>query len=190
MKYVIDATVGFKWGVVEPHSDKACKLRDDFGQGIHELHAPDLFPTEVANGRLLVAERRKRILPGQGAILLADIMKTPPILHASASSLLHRAYAIAAASLASVYDCLYVALAEAEQCELVTADDKLVRNFQQQFPFVISLRRYRDTCAPTFKMYPTTLTGSSSPSRNVLISRSHCFPRFYLARQCVLAVHA
>ena len=138
MKYVIDATVGFKWAVVEPHSDKACKLRDDFGQGVHELHAPDLFPTEVANA-LLVAERRKRILPGQGAILLADVMKTPPILHASASGLLHRAYAIAAASVVSVYDSLYVSLAEAERCELVTADDKLVRNLQKQFPFVISL---------------------------------------------------
>jgi predicted nucleic acid-binding protein len=27
-----------------------------------------------------------------------------------------------------VYDCLYVALAEREKCDLVTADEKLVRN--------------------------------------------------------------
>jgi predicted nucleic acid-binding protein len=32
--------------------------------------------------------------------------------------------------------CLYVALAERERCELVTADDKLVRNLQPTFPFV------------------------------------------------------
>ncbi len=37
------------------------------------------------------------------------------------------------------YDCLYVAMAEREQCELVTADDKLVRNLQPQFPFIASL---------------------------------------------------
>ena len=27
-----------------------------------------------------------------------------------------------------VYDCLYVSLAEREGCELVTADDRLIRN--------------------------------------------------------------
>jgi predicted nucleic acid-binding protein len=39
----------------------------------------------------------------------------------------------------SFYDCLYVALAEREGCELVTADDKLIKNLQPQFPFIISL---------------------------------------------------
>jgi predicted nucleic acid-binding protein len=38
-----------------------------------------------------------------------------------------------------VYDCLYVALAEREGCELVTADDKLIENLQILFPFVVSL---------------------------------------------------
>jgi predicted nucleic acid-binding protein len=37
-----------------------------------------------------------------------------------------------------VYDCLYVALAENEGCELVTADDKLVKNLKM-FPFIIQL---------------------------------------------------
>jgi predicted nucleic acid-binding protein len=38
-----------------------------------------------------------------------------------------------------VYDCLYVALAEREGCELVTADGRLVRNLQPRFLFVVSL---------------------------------------------------
>jgi len=38
-----------------------------------------------------------------------------------------------------VYDCLYVALAERENCELITADDRLVRNLQPAFPFIVSL---------------------------------------------------
>jgi len=37
MKYVIDASVGFKWVVSEIDSDKALRLRDDFNHGIHEL---------------------------------------------------------------------------------------------------------------------------------------------------------
>jgi predicted nucleic acid-binding protein len=32
-----------------------------------------------------------------------------------------------------------VALAEREGCEFVTADDRLVRNLQAQFPFIVSL---------------------------------------------------
>jgi predicted nucleic acid-binding protein len=39
----------------------------------------------------------------------------------------------------SVYDCLYVALAEREKCELVTADDKLIKNLTPQFPFIVPL---------------------------------------------------
>jgi predicted nucleic acid-binding protein len=38
-----------------------------------------------------------------------------------------------------VYDCLYVALAEREGCELLTADQKLLNNLQPLFPFITSL---------------------------------------------------
>ena len=38
-----------------------------------------------------------------------------------------------------VYDCLYVALAEREKCDFVTADDKLVKSLQPSFPFIIPL---------------------------------------------------
>ena len=67
MKRVIDASVAFQWEVVEQHSAKAAALRTDFRNQVCELLTTDLFPTEVANA-LLVAERRGRILPGQGAL--------------------------------------------------------------------------------------------------------------------------
>lgn len=38
-----------------------------------------------------------------------------------------------------VYDCLYVALAERENCEPVTADDKLLKNLGTQLPFIVLL---------------------------------------------------
>jgi predicted nucleic acid-binding protein len=38
-----------------------------------------------------------------------------------------------------IYDCLYVALAEREGCDFVTADQKLVANLQPHFPFVVPL---------------------------------------------------
>jgi predicted nucleic acid-binding protein len=113
------------------------QLRDDANRAVHELLAPDLFPTEIANA-LLVAERRGRLTAGEGARLLADVFKTPIHLHA-AVALLPRAYAIALAHQRSVYDCLYVALAEREACQMVTADDKLVKGLQSSFPFIVAL---------------------------------------------------
>lgn len=138
MKYVIDASIGFKWEVVELHSDKALRLRDDFRNSVHELLTPDLFPTEVANA-LLVAERRGRILSGQGPLFLADVLTTLPHIHPSLPDLVPRAYAIAELTKASVYDCLYVVLAERRKCELITADDKLVMKLQPHFTFVVPL---------------------------------------------------
>lgn len=137
MTYVIDTSVGFKWAVAEIDSDKAVRLRDDFNNAVHELLAPDLFPTEMANA-LAVTERAGRIKPGEAALFLADILTSSPVLH-SAIPLLPRAIDLSLHTKQSVYDCLYVALAEREKCELVTADDKLVKNLTAQFPFVVSL---------------------------------------------------
>jgi predicted nucleic acid-binding protein len=50
-----------------------------------------------------------------------------------------RAYAISSATRQGVYDCIYIALAEREGCELITADEKLVRNLQPFFPFIVPL---------------------------------------------------
>lgn len=53
--------------------------------------------------------------------------------------LVARGYAISSTYRVGVYDCVYVALAEREGCELVTADDRLVRNLQPHFPFIVAL---------------------------------------------------
>jgi predicted nucleic acid-binding protein len=79
MKYVIDASVGFKWEVVESDSDKALRLRETFRRGIDDLLAPEIFSTEIANA-LMMAERRGRILAGQGRLYLADLLTTLPRL--------------------------------------------------------------------------------------------------------------
>ncbi len=49
MKYVIDSSVAFKWSVKEVDSDKADAILTDFLMGIHELHAPDFYPVELAH---------------------------------------------------------------------------------------------------------------------------------------------
>ena len=137
MKRVVDSSVAFKWVVTENDSDKALLLRDDFRNGLVELIAPDVFPIEVGHG-LTRAERQGRIAFGSAIRLLRDILNTLPLLHLPLPILL-RAVEISSMLRVGVYDCLYLALAEAEQCELVTADDKLVNRLQPFFPFIVSL---------------------------------------------------
>lgn len=138
MRRVLDSSVALKWALPEADSDKALRLRDDFRNAVLELLAPDIFPAEVGHA-LARAERRKILTPPQGTVLLADVLSTPPQLFLSFPGLLTRAFTIASQMRIGVYDCLYVALAEQERCELITADDKLVKNLQPQFPFIVPL---------------------------------------------------
>jgi predicted nucleic acid-binding protein len=140
MKYVLDSAVALKWVLPEIHSATAKKLRDDFENQIHALIARDVFAVEVSHA--LVRAERKKIVPiGQAAALLVDVMKSAPALF-SYLPLLSRATDIASRMRCGVYDCLYVALAEREGCELVTADDKLVKNLKNIHPFILDLQSF------------------------------------------------
>jgi predicted nucleic acid-binding protein len=71
---------------------------------------------------------------------LNDILSAAPSLHHS-SPLLIRAMEIAVSTKHAVYDCIYLALAEAEGCEWVTADDKIARDLRirMSYPYIVSL---------------------------------------------------
>ena len=137
MKYVLDSSVAFKWVVPEVHSAKALQLRGEFRNGVHELLAVDVFPLEVGHA-LTRAERQGRVSATQGWALWLSVMADAPHLSPSIP-LMPRAYAISSQMRIGIYDCLYVALAEREGCEFVTADDKLIRTLQPQFPFIVPL---------------------------------------------------
>jgi predicted nucleic acid-binding protein len=137
MKYVLDSSIAVKWVIAEADTPAAVQLRDDFVHGVHELISPDVFPLEVAHA-IVKAERQGRINPGDGALFLTDVLTTLPNLE-QGLSLLPRAFLVATTARIGVYDCLYVALAEREQCDFVTADDRLIRNLQPQFQFIKSL---------------------------------------------------
>jgi predicted nucleic acid-binding protein len=137
MKYVLDASVALKWLLPEADSAKAIRLRDEYQNGIHELLAPDIFIPEIANA-LTSAERQGRIKTGEAAIFLHDILRAAPAIHPTPPLLL-RAMALAIATRRALYDCLYLALAETEGCELVTADDQFVRGLRASYPFIVAL---------------------------------------------------
>jgi predicted nucleic acid-binding protein len=137
MKYMLDSCVAVKWGLRENDSDMADALRVGFRQGIHEFLSPDFFTVEAAHA-LTRAERQGRILVGQAKPLLLDILATPPVFVAFQPYLL-RAVDISSKMRVGVYDCVYVALAESEQCEFITADGPMARNLQVSFPFILTL---------------------------------------------------
>ena len=135
MNYVVDSCVAFKWVVPESETPRAVQLRDEFRAGLHDLIAPDVFPFEIAHAPTR-AERQKRI--DDAVTRLIDVLTTSPILIPSMPLLL-RAAEISSTSRVGVYDCLYVALAEREGRELVTADSRLLANLKPTFPFIIDL---------------------------------------------------
>ena len=112
MKYVLDSSVGLKWVLPEIDSEKALRLLAGYANGVHQLLAPDIFPTEIANS-LASAEKSGSIQPGEAVTCFTDITNNAPSLF-EATPLLRRALEISLPTRQSVYDCLYVALAERE----------------------------------------------------------------------------
>jgi predicted nucleic acid-binding protein len=137
MRCVPDSCVAVKWFLAEPDSAKAIRILDESTRGVHELLAPDVFPSEVAHA-LSRAERRGLIRPPAGLQHLSDLLASLPALHTSLV-LIPRAYEISSQARIGVYDCLYVALAEREGCVLLTADDRLARAIGPTHPFIVSL---------------------------------------------------
>src|SRR5205085_3306494 len=110
MKYVIDTSVDIKTYIQEQDSGKAIRLRNEYHQGVHELIAPDIFPTEMCNV-LMILERSGKIQPGDAELFFRQFLSELPPLYA-AVPLLPRSLELAKQFRQTVYDCLYIALAE------------------------------------------------------------------------------
>src|SRR5581483_5000537 len=137
MKYVLDSSTAVKWVLPELPSDEAIRIRDGFRNGAHELLEPDIYTGEVAHA-LTRPECKRVIRTGESLFLLNDVLRTCPDLHES-QPLLFRACEISSQNRTGFFDCHYVALAEREACELLTADDTVLKNLQAQFPFIVAL---------------------------------------------------
>ena len=137
MRYVLDSSAAIQWVLPEKDSAKAIRLRDDYHNAAHELLAPDIFPAEMINA-LTKAERTNRIGVGDARVLYSSIIADAPALHPYLP-LLDRAGEVASRFRVALYDCLYLALAEREACELVTADTRFLNNLRPHCPFPVDL---------------------------------------------------
>lgn len=135
---VIDASVAVKWYVREVGSDKAVLLLAD---SQYEFLAPDIFHAEVVNA--LLRQAREGQLPEDAlASALTDIGKAVPRLVAS-SEVMERATGLARALDHPIYDCLYLALAEANDTVLVTADAEFVSRCRKRLKDAPATARLR-----------------------------------------------
>ena len=117
---MVDASVCVKWVVEEDHSPRAALLLQ-----CEARHAPDHWRAEAVNvlwakvfrGDLTAADAEERMI----ALLRAPVVGTP------IATLAPRAFAISVAHAVTIYNSLYVALAEERDVPLVTADAKLMQ---------------------------------------------------------------
>jgi predicted nucleic acid-binding protein len=120
MTIVVDASVALKWYIDEDDSEAALAL---LGSG-ERLIAPDLIVAEVCNAawRLIGrGELRKEQMP----IIASGVPAAFAALYGSAQ-LAPRAAAIALELDHPVYDCFYLALSEAQNAPMVSADHRLI----------------------------------------------------------------
>lgn len=117
-RYVVDASVGIKWFLPEIHSEPAGRLPLLNAS----LHVPAFFHLEIGNV-LSKRIRRDELAPEEGEAILQELQRVPLQKHSN-ERLMKPAFALAAETSRSFYDCLYLALAEAIDGQVVTADRK------------------------------------------------------------------
>ena len=117
-RYVVDASVAIKWFLPEIHSEAALRLR----RSRYRLHVPAFITLELGNV-LAKKIRRGELTRAEGDMILKELKHLPLQRHAD-ERLFPAAYQLALDTQRSVYDCLYLALAEAVDGIMITADHK------------------------------------------------------------------
>lgn len=127
---MVDANVVAKWFINEDLSSQALTL----ASSPVDLLAPDLLVSEVANVFLKKVRNgaMSLVIVGPSLDSIADHMVLIP-----AGDIVEEAFAIAHRYGRSLYDSLYVALAQREGIQLITADLRLFNALHSEFPGVM-----------------------------------------------------
>jgi len=121
---VVDTSVAIKWLVDEPGSDAARRLLAE-----ENLHAPDCLLLEIAN--TLWLKQGRHSITREQAEAFYSIVNDLPIALTPMTELLGRARTLAFAMELTVYDAVFVALAERLACPLATADQGIIRAMER-----------------------------------------------------------
>jgi predicted nucleic acid-binding protein len=128
--FVIDASVAVKWYIPEVLSHEAALLLGQTREGEVTLLVPDLFFAEFGN--VLWKKLGRNELDAEiTREILRSMAMSCPVKTVSCSLLAPAAFEIALAFNRTVYDSLYVALAQSRQVPFITADERLVNALRQ-----------------------------------------------------------
>lgn len=122
-RIVVDASVAIKWIVPEQDTEAA---RDVVAR--HEPIAPQLIYAECTN--ILWKKVGRSEMTSEQAFAALDLIETYGIETSSMQALASTALDLSFALDHPAYDCFYVALSFIEECDFITADDKLYRKVQ------------------------------------------------------------
>jgi len=131
---VIDASAALKLVLEEEGSDRARALMS----GAEPLIAPDFLMLEAANVLAIMVRRGLMRAPDAQASLA--VLDAAPITRMASAPHFAEAYRLAIGLSRSAYDCLYLAMALAEQAVLVTADRRFADAVQREPAYAAAIR--------------------------------------------------
>ena len=135
--YVIDASVGLKWYFDEAGKESADFLADQLREKKIQLVVPEFFYAECAN--VLRTKVRRRMIKSADAIKMLDELLQLPLKRYSDWELSDSALEDALQWDLTVYDAMYVALAEIYVAPFVTADEQILKALRNRFDFILPL---------------------------------------------------
>jgi predicted nucleic acid-binding protein len=133
-RLVVDASVAARWLIPQQRSDVSEAVLDPQ----HELLAPDFIRLEIGN--VLWKYRRAGLLSDEEVITLHDAFPRFGIREVRTASVLRRAVEVALQLECSVYDAVYLAVAESETVALWTADRRLANRVAESKMVAISVQ--------------------------------------------------
>jgi predicted nucleic acid-binding protein len=129
-RYVLDANVVVKWWHREIHWQQAAWLLN----GDHDFIAPDLVVIEVLNALLQKFRRRETT---ESVVREAEATIQEAVLLYPVDRLISPALALSVSLGINFYDAIYLALAEEQNCQLVTDDGGLIRATRFRFGDIV-----------------------------------------------------
>jgi predicted nucleic acid-binding protein len=127
VRYVLDSNVALKCFLPEELSDVARRVLERSASGALTLIAPEILLAEVAHA--LRREVVRKRLPADEALTIWKDIRAMQIEMHSIAELADEAFTLALDNMGAAYDALYIALAEREDVQVLTADDRMTNAF-------------------------------------------------------------
>jgi len=138
---IVDASVVVKWILPEEGHEEAIRIQQRYQDEEIDVFAPYLLASEVAN--VLWKRARRGDLSAHAAErCFQQFLNDSPVLLDSAA-VSASALSLSLAHGHPVYDCLYLAWALDQRCDLITADEKFFHALRTAFPCIQLLRTFQ-----------------------------------------------